>query len=100
MRKLLLAILLSTLGFSVSAQDRAIYEPVPTRVTPADNSAPPSDAIILFDGSNLDAWNRTADDGPARWKIEGRAITVEQGVGTIKTRQAFGDIQLHIEWQL
>lgn len=75
------------------------FQPVPPLVTGSVNGSAPSDAIVLFDGSNLDAWNRTADDEPARWKIEDGAITVVRGVGTIKTKQAFGDIQLHVEFR-
>lgn len=82
------------------ADDRGeVYEPVPALVTGVVGGAPPSDAIVLFDGSNLDAWNRTADDAPARWLIEDGAITVRRGGGTIKTKQAFGDIQLHVEFR-
>lgn len=99
MKKYLLTVFIALLSFALQAQERAVFEPVPVRVAPSANGAPPSDAIVLFDGGNLDAWNRTADDGPARWRIEDGAMTVEQGVGTIKTRQAFGDIQLHIEWR-
>jgi hypothetical protein len=55
---------------------------------------------VLFDGSNLDAWERTADNGTARWELDGAgAMTVRRGMGTIKTRQRFGDIQLHLEWR-
>lgn len=75
------------------------YQPVPALVVGAVNGSPPSDAIILFDGTNLDAWNRTADDEAARWLIDDGAITVQRGVGTIKTKQAFGDIQLHVEFR-
>ncbi len=98
MKKLLFLIILMPYLIAYG-QDRAIYEPVPIRVSPSENGSPPSDAIILFNGSNLDAWNRTADDGPARWLIEEGAITVDQGAGTIKTKQVFGSIQLHIEWR-
>jgi hypothetical protein len=98
MKKLLLIAVLMPHLIALG-QDRAIYEPVPVRVTPSETGSPPSDAIILFDGSNLDAWNRTADDGPARWHIADGAITVDRDVGTIKTKQAFGNTQLHIEWR-
>ncbi|HIL62935.1 MAG TPA: DUF1080 domain-containing protein, partial [Porticoccaceae bacterium] len=102
MKNLLLALTLlpiSSLAFSQANDRGEVYEPVPALVTGVIDGAPPSDAIVLFDGSNLDAWNRTADDAPARWLIEDGAITVQSGVGTIKTRQAFGDIQLHVEFR-
>jgi hypothetical protein len=64
----------------------------PPVVTPgATNDAPPSDAIVLFDGSNLDAWEHGD-----KWLVEnGVAIPRET---EILTKQHFGDLQLHIEW--
>lgn len=69
--------------------------PVPPVVTPGKQGAPPSDAIVLFDGTNLDAW--TSGGEAAKWAVEGGAMTVN-GSGAIQTRQEFGDIQLHLEW--
>lgn len=73
--------------------------PLPAKIT-AEPGKPPSDAIILFDGSNLDAWVSTKQgNGPATWKlIEGGAMEVVGGSGGIKTKESFGDCQLHIEW--
>lgn len=64
----------------------------PPRVTPqATNDAPPSDAIVLFDGTNLNQW----DDG-ANWLIaDGVAIPQKS---QIMSKQHFGDLQLHLEW--
>ncbi len=72
----------------------------PAKVDPGEAPAPtpiPSDAVILFDGSNLDAWEHARDGGPVQWAIEDDAMTVAGG-GDIRTKQAFGDVQLHIEW--
>jgi len=64
----------------------------PKVVTPGKtNDQPPSDAIVLFDGKNLDAWNNGE-----KWKIED-GVAIVQG-GGISTKQKFGDTQLHIEW--
>jgi len=64
----------------------------PPLVTPgATDNAPPSDAIVLFDGSNLDAW-----ENGDKWLIENGVATAKQSA--ITTRQHFGDIQLHLEW--
>jgi hypothetical protein len=66
--------------------------PEPPVVTPSDNgSDPPSDAIVLFAGKDLSAW-----DGADNWKVAGGAMIA--GQGNIKTKQKFGDCQLHIEW--
>ncbi|MFN9720846.1 MAG: DUF1080 domain-containing protein [Planctomycetota bacterium] len=64
----------------------------PPLVTPGDsNDAPPSDAIVLFDGSDLDSW-----ENGEKWLIEsGVAIPRET---QITSRQKFGDMQLHLEW--
>lgn len=53
---------------------------------------PPSDAIVLFDGTDLEAWT----GGP--WVVENGAMEVVPKAGDIKTKDLFGDIQLHIEW--
>jgi heat shock protein HslJ len=64
----------------------------PPKVTPGqEDREAPSDAVVLFDGANLDAW-RNGDS----WKVEDGAAIV--GSGPITTKQEFGDCQLHIEW--
>jgi hypothetical protein len=66
--------------------------PEPPVVTPSDNgSDPPSDAIVIFNGTDLAAW-----EGAENWKVEDGAMVA--GKGSIKTKQGFGDCQLHIEW--
>jgi hypothetical protein len=87
------------LAAPVFAQLERPMEPQPLKVQGSVNGTTPSDAVVLFSGSNLSAWERTADDEPARWLIEDGAMTVQQGVGTIKTKQHFGSIQLHLEWR-
>ncbi len=69
-------------------------DPQPKIVT-ALAGEPPSDAVVLFDGSGLGEW--TALDGsPAPWMFGGGAMTVTKG--GIVTKREFGDIQLHVEW--
>jgi hypothetical protein len=75
------------------------WEPEVKVTNPGKTSAdPPSDAIILFDGRNTDAW-AGRDNGPIKWKVENGALTVVKGTGQIHTKQGFGDCQLHIEWR-
>lgn len=69
--------------------------PWPKVVTPGVAGAPPSDAIVLFDGRNLDAWK--GGGGPAAWELEDGAMIVN-GTGSIETRASFGDLQLHLEF--
>ena len=80
-------------------KDTEVWEPEPSVITPGDKpGAPPSDAIVLFDGKNLDKW--VGKDGKnAEWTVADGSMTVAKGKGDIKTRQEFGDIQLHIEWR-
>lgn len=74
--------------------------PRPPVVTPgAAPGQPPSDAIILFDGSNLDEWVSDKDGSPCPWRIVDGAMEVVKGKGYIRTKRAFGDCQLHIEWR-
>ena len=90
------------------------------RVTPGKEGAPPSDAIILFDGSSLDKWQKTFFEysgsmaeyhewlpslkegpyvtAPADWKLEEGDLVVVPGTGHLMTKELFGDVQLHIEW--
>ena len=76
---------------------------MPKIVTPgASNEAPPSDAIVLFDGKNLDEWVSAQDKSPAKWFVTDGVLTVNKapGVGNIETRRTFRNYQLHIEWKI
>ena len=76
--------------------------PQPPMITPGDaSSAPPSDAVILFDGKDLLQWYGLAQNG-AVLPADSRGI--EQGcinilkTGWLQTKRRFGDYQLHVEW--
>lgn len=75
-----------------------VWEPEPRVVTPGNNMAPPSDAIVLFDGSSLNEWSNLKGEA-AGWKLEDGAMTVVKGTGDIQTKRKFGSVQLHIEWR-
>jgi hypothetical protein len=76
------------------------YQPVPKVVTPGkENSAPPSDAIILFDGKDLSKWE-SEKGGAAQWEVNNGVFTVKKGTGDIRTKQEFQDYQLHLEWRI
>ena len=70
--------------------------PVPKQVAPGSWDAPlgrsaaPADAIVLFDGEDLSKWE------PSTWKVGDGWM--EAGDGSLQTKQAFGDCQLHLEW--
>ncbi|MBZ0152970.1 MAG: DUF1080 domain-containing protein [Planctomycetes bacterium] len=65
--------------------------PAPMLPTPA-----PSDAIVLFDGSTLDAFH--SGGGPAKWNLVDGAMEGNR-TGDLFTKAEFGDCQLHIEWR-
>lgn len=75
-----------------------VWGPVPAVVTPGENGSPPSDAFILFNGKDLANWVNDQGEKPG-WEIKDGILTVAPGKGDIRTRQAFGDCQLHIEWR-
>ncbi len=76
------------------------YEPVPQKIAAsAVNTKAPSDAIVLFDGNNLSAWENEKDGSKPKWKVEDGVLTVNPGTGSIKTKESFGDMQLHLEWR-
>jgi len=100
-----LGVLLSPIFVAVQSQQTQadpklteVWEPVPRVVTPGIGTAPPSDAIVLFNGKDLSQWEKT-DGSPAKWKVDGGAVTVVKSTGNIRTKRAFGDCQLHIEWR-
>lgn len=95
------------------------WEPKPAKVISGVFTNPPSDAIVLFDGKDLSQWHTPKYDygvnmetvkaiihaktnfpqhSEPKWKIKDGALIVEPGTGAIETKQAFGDVQLHIEW--
>jgi len=84
-------------------QDTEVWDPEPKVVAPgAVDSAPPSDAIVLFDGKNLDQWVSTRDKSPADWLVQDGVMTVKKGRGAtnIETKRSFHNYQLHIEWRI
>jgi hypothetical protein len=85
------------------AKATEVYTPVPPVVTPGKTDAePPSDALILFDGRNLDLWRAEGPDSSkaAGWKVHDRMMTVDKKAKGILTRQRFVDYQLHLEFRI
>jgi hypothetical protein len=74
-------------GYHVHDPDR----PAPPKVTPGRRGGAPSDAVVLFDGTDLSKWQ------PSDWKIEDGDLVVVSG--SLTTKESFGDCQLHVEWQ-
>jgi len=95
-------------GFSATAreprpksEETEVWQPVPKVITPgAECNAPPSDAIILFDGKNLDQWVQAKDQSPAKWIVANGVMTVNKATGDIETKRKFRNYQLHVEWRV
>jgi hypothetical protein len=77
--------------------------PEPPIITPGTESTqerpgiPPSDAVVLFNGKDLSNWE-SLDGGPAKWTVGNGYFATTPNTGDIRTKAAFGDCQLHVEW--
>ena len=105
MKNLVLIIVILMLNSEINSQQnepvKEIHSPVPVRVVPGNtDSQPPSDAVILFDGKNLDEWISNNNEKAAQWTVANGAFTVKKGTGAIRTKKVFSDYQLHIEWRI
>jgi Domain of Unknown Function (DUF1080) len=80
--------------------------PRPRKIVPGLpllNEAPPSDAVVLFDGKDLAQWVTPARDGTTReprWKVENGYMEIVPRSGGLRTKEKFGDCQLHVEWMI
>lgn len=75
------------------------YYPQPPKVIPAKTlNQPPSDAIVLFDGKDLSKW-ASSNGEQAKWKVANGEMSVVPGTGSVRTKEYFGDCQLHIEFK-
>ncbi len=74
-----------------------VWQPVPPKVD-APAGGGPSDAKVLFAGTDTDAWE-TVDGRSIGWKVVDGALVVTPGSGDIRSREAFGDVQLHLEFR-
>jgi hypothetical protein len=80
-----------------------LNRPLPPIIDPGTTSTqdspgkPPSDAVVLFDGKDLSKWQQE-NGSPAKWKVADGYAEVAAKTGSIVTKQAFGDCQLHVEF--
>ncbi len=79
--------------------------PRPVKVTPGPyvQEAPPSDAIVLFDGKDLSQWVQQVRGGGTqepKWKVDNGYLEIVPRTGRLVTKEKFGDCQLHIEWSI
>ena len=85
-------------------EETEVWTPVPPVVTPSPDQAtptpPPSDAIVLFDGKNLDEWVNVKGQTPATWLVQDGVMVVHKPSGNIETRRKFTNYQLHLEFRV
>ncbi|MCH2061876.1 MAG: DUF1080 domain-containing protein [Verrucomicrobiales bacterium] len=76
--------------------------PQPPQVTPGKvPGAPPSDAIVLFDGTEASFkanWEHEKKNRETEWQVIDGAVQCAKGAGTIRSKAQFADCQLHVEW--
>lgn len=109
-QRIVLFALLSTSFVAANAQNNQakeaekteVWQPVPKLVTPATEiGKAPSDAIMLFNGDNLNQWVSSRDTTKAaEWTVNGDVFMVKKGTGNIQTKQSFTDYQLHVEFRV
>ena len=90
----------------MTPESSELWDPEPRVVTPGkvtsatSGTTAPSDALILFDGTNLNQWVASSDGtSPAPFTLADGAMTVSPRKGGIQTKNEFGDFQLHVEWR-
>ncbi len=79
-----------------------LSRPLPKVATPADEDltvSPPSDAVILFDGSDLKQWS-DSQGGKSKWQVKDGVLIATPKSGNLFTKKKFSDCQLHLEWEI
>ena len=73
--------------------------PNPVKIV-AEPGLPPSDAIILFDGTEKTFANWCSMKmEPTKWKLVNGTLESVKGAGYIRTKAEYGpNFQLHVEW--
>lgn len=113
MKKFIICILASTTIVSCQTKEKQetkveptdpkqteVWEPIPPKVNPTGQNGVPSDAIVLFDGTNFDEWESSKDKSAVQWTLNGDgSTTVKDKTGDIQTKRSFGSVQLHLEWR-
>jgi hypothetical protein len=75
--------------------------PQPAAISPPPGVLPvqpPAGAIVLFDGTDISKWVQSRDGSPAQWVVRDGYFEVKAGTGDLRTRDGFGDVELHVEW--
>ena len=80
-------------------EETEVYTPVPPKVS-QDANGVPSDAIVLFNGTDFSQWISAVDSTAVQWHLnDDGSMTVKDKTGDIQTKENFGSVQLHLEWR-
>ena len=90
------------LAQNAKPEDTEYYTPVPKIVTPGKSIGDaPLDAIVLFNGKNLDEWELVEDSNAVeKWDLKNEIMTVSKTKGDLQTKRKFQNFQLHIEYRI
>jgi len=103
MRSVLIFLIISQVLFSQTRpkpEDTEVWKPEPVVVAPGELTAAPSDAIILFDGTDFSKWRHERSGKNVQWTLnQDKSMTVKPRTGNIETLEDHGSIQLHLEWK-
>ena len=100
-------LLLALAALSASAQTPSQWKihdmdrprPREVQATPALRVPPPSDAVVLFDGDDLEHW-ASPRGGEPQWIVRDGYMESVRGSGGLRTKRSFGDVQLHVEFAM
>jgi hypothetical protein len=77
-----------------------IWDPEVKIIHPgATDSDAPSDAIVLFNGNDINSEWTDNQGNPSKWIVQDGALVCVSGSGVIKSKRKFSNFQLHIEWK-
>jgi hypothetical protein len=84
----------------MTPQMTEFFEPAVKIIQPAMViGMPPSDAIILFDGTDVNKEWEDSKGNPTKWIVKNGELVCVKGSGVIQTKRKFNDFQLHVEWK-
>jgi hypothetical protein len=84
----------------MTPQMTEFFEPAVPVIQPAAQvGMAPSDAVVLFDGSDVNKEWEDSRGNPTKWVVENGALVCVKGSGVVQTKRKFNDFQLHIEWK-
>jgi hypothetical protein len=102
MKRIISGLIFIAAAFSMAGQNPEETEDwsrKPEKITPGEGTKPPSDAMVLYGGrEDIAKWENLQGE-PAKWDA-GEVLTIVPGTGDIRTKQSFGDVQLHVEWRV